>query len=515
MDALEEVIRMLCSKQVEKVRTEFSTGIDRVQSQVSVIQNALEEKVSREEHGQVQNELRQKVSEEHKRNLSRLEERLAALEGNNLDQIFELHYRKTDSKIQDLHNMLAESASLQQLEELSLRTQQDLSSIQAMAAEAHTTANEKVSSVEFSTIVNGLQENIGKMHDVMGDSFSKHSFTSAVDSLKGSFKDRINQIQENLNQQMSERQRLSEWHLQQQVQVAIQTVKEQITKFSDQITGINDRLDISVSEKTLKESIDGILRNIGDVQSKAVQQQMSDQTKSEQKLEEAVRNMEADIQVLQESVGLKASTQQFDDAVAELQDQVLELDELVRQSSLQGTVTSIQQHFTATCNGIIDKVANTEELFEDMQEALAHKVCEKDFTAVAEKVATLQSSFDDMVSTQAFGQVVAGVDKDVAGSQKQEEQQPITSEMVIEMKHVRKELEEMREQWKHLGGHMNPNQRIQHVKDVKQENNQLRDELLHVRKQLFRQSVGSPTRKADVGSPRRHTTSSSSRLGGC
>merc|ERR1711862_1094518 len=59
-----------------------------------------------------------------------------------------------------------------------------------------------------------------------------------------------------------------------------------------------------------------------------------------------------------------------------------------------------------------------------------------------------------------------------------------TGEIAVEIEMTRKELEEMREQWMRLGGHMNPQQRIQHVADIKMENNQLRDELMYTRKQL-------------------------------
>merc|ERR1711959_741317 len=59
-------------------------------------------------------------------------------------------------------------------------------------------------------------------------------------------------------------------------------------------------------------------------------------------------------------------------------------------------------------------------------------------------------------------------------------------EVTTEIELVRKEVEEMRAQWMRLGGHANPQQRIQHLLDVKMENNQLRDELMYTRKQLLR-----------------------------
>merc|ERR1711972_1317327 len=97
-----------------------------------------------------------------------------------------------------------------------------------------------------------------------------------------------------------------------------------------------------------------------------------------------------------------------------------------------------------------------------------------------------------------------------------------SSDMMIELQSVRQELEEMREQWMRLGGHMNPQQRIQHVADIKMENNQLRDELMYTRKQL--EASGRQLRRqavfANVEESVRHSPHTSPRCvrhvrGGC
>merc|ERR1711972_311328 len=164
--------------------------------------------------------------------------------------------------------------------------------------------------------------------------------------------------------------------------------------------------------------------------------------------------------------------------------------------------------FGSKATDIKEILGNIQEVVEEKvsMQTLQHSVGDirtelGDLSAI---VARTNSSMADKVSESAVGTVVAGVHREIdvvkrelaekASQQQLEatiaemqigvEERMENTDVIIELKSVRQECEEMRGQWMRLGGHMNPQQRIQHVADIKMENNQLRDELMYTRKQL-------------------------------
>jgi uncharacterized protein YeeX (DUF496 family) len=185
------------------------------------------------------------------------------------------------------------------------------------------------------------------------------------------------------------------------------------------------------------------------------------------------------------------------------------------------------------------KAADIDDLLENLQDAVEEKVSMQalqhsvgdlraelgervlDIRAELGDVSTIlartNSSLDEKISQSTLGKAVAGVNHELdavkhaltgKASRKQledtvtemqvdVEERMENSDLMIELQSVRQELEEMREQWMRLGGHMNPQQRIQHVADIKMENNQLRDELMYTRKQL--EASGRQLRRHGAG----------------
>lgn len=115
-------------------------------------------------------------------------------------------------------------------------------------------------------------------------------------------------------------------------------------------------------------------------------------------------------------------------------------------------------------------------------------------------ITDIDSSLNDLRIGLGRAASLQQLEEAVIDLQQEAEERLDLGEVAIELKHVRDELGEMRDQWMRLGGHMNPQQRIQHVADIKMENNQLRDELMYTRKQLRRQdkTQGSPRRTPNV-----------------
>merc|ERR1740123_1385382 len=148
------------------------------------------------------------------------------------------------------------------------------------------------------------------------------------------------------------------------------------------------------------------------------------------------------------------------------------------------------------------KATDVEDLLESIQEAVEEKVSMQtlqhsvsdvraELDDVSAILARTNSVMDEKISESALATAVAGVHRElddvkndliekasqqqleatIAEIQIDAEERMENSDMIIELQSVRQELEEMREQWMRLGGHMNPQQRIQHVADIKMENN--------------------------------------------